>query len=54
MQELNLVGNLTVAESIYLDRLPHRWGFIDYARLNLDAQQILSRVGWVTWILPRR
>ena len=45
MQELNLVGNLTVAESIFLDQLPHRFGWIDYARLNRLAGEALARVG---------
>jgi ribose transport system ATP-binding protein len=45
MQELNLIGNLTVAESIFLEHLPHRFGWIDYRRLNRDARQVLERVG---------
>ena len=45
LQELNLVGNLTVAESLFLDRLPHRWGWIDRARLHTRARSALARVG---------
>ncbi|MBI4663336.1 MAG: sugar ABC transporter ATP-binding protein [Verrucomicrobia bacterium] len=45
MQELNLVGHLTVAENMFMNRLPHRWGWIDYRRLNADARRILHRVG---------
>jgi ribose transport system ATP-binding protein len=45
MQELNLVGNLTVAENLFLNRLPHRWGWIDYPRLHRRAREILVRVG---------
>lgn len=45
MQELNLIGNLTVAESIFIERLPHRWGWIDYARLERDTRAVLARVG---------
>ncbi len=45
MQELNLVGNLTVAESLFLDRLPHRWGWIDQTQLRQRARAALSRVG---------
>jgi ribose transport system ATP-binding protein len=45
MQELNLVGNLTIAESIFIDQLPHRFGWIDYAMLNRMAQQALAPVG---------
>jgi len=45
MQELNLIGNLTVAESIFIEHLPHRFGWIDYRRLNREARQILEQVG---------
>jgi ribose transport system ATP-binding protein len=44
-QELNLVGNLTAAENIFLNRLPHRWGWINYRRLHRLAQELLDRVG---------
>ena len=45
MQELNLIGNLTVAESILLGNLPHRWGWIDRRELHDRARCILERVG---------
>jgi ribose transport system ATP-binding protein len=45
MQELNLVANLTVAENIFLERLPHRFGWIDYRKLQTQAREILDRVG---------
>ena len=45
MQELNLIGTLTVAESIALDQLPHRFGWINYRQLNAEAAQILQQVG---------
>ena len=45
MQELNLIANLTVAESIFLDQLPHRLGWIDYRRLNDEARRLLDQVG---------
>ncbi|MHB8523122.1 MAG: sugar ABC transporter ATP-binding protein [Limisphaerales bacterium] len=45
MQELNLIGNLTVAESIFIDRLPHRFGWIDYGQLNREARQVMALVG---------
>jgi len=45
MQELNLIGNLSVAENIFLEHLPHRWGVISYARLYADARYGLRRVG---------
>jgi ribose transport system ATP-binding protein len=45
MQELNLVGNLTVAENIFIERLPSRLGFIDYRRLHESAREAMARVG---------
>jgi ribose transport system ATP-binding protein len=45
MQELNLIGSLSVAESLFLDRLPSRFGMIDRRRLLADARQALLRVG---------
>jgi ribose transport system ATP-binding protein len=45
MQELNLIGNLTVAENLFLGHLPHRFGWIDTARLEQAARLILEQVG---------
>ncbi|MBN2506700.1 MAG: sugar ABC transporter ATP-binding protein [Verrucomicrobia bacterium] len=45
MQELNLVGTLTVAENLFLPSLPRRWGCIDYPRLHHQAREALARVG---------
>jgi ribose transport system ATP-binding protein len=45
MQELHLIGNLTVAENILIGRLPHRFGIIDYDKLNRSAQEIMKQVG---------
>lgn len=45
MQELNLVANLTVAENIFLDQLPHRWGWIDCTRLQERARAVLRDLG---------
>jgi ribose transport system ATP-binding protein len=45
MQELNLVANLTVAENIFLDAMPHRAGWIDYRRMNGEAGQVLDQLG---------
>lgn len=45
MQELNLVANLTVAENIFIERLPSRLGFIDYRRLHESAREAMARVG---------
>ncbi|MBN1764050.1 MAG: sugar ABC transporter ATP-binding protein [Sedimentisphaerales bacterium] len=45
MQELNLIGNLSVAENIFFDHLPNRFGIVNTNRLNQDARQIMQRVG---------
>lgn len=45
MQELNLVGNLTAAENLFLNRLPHRWGWIDYPRLHQESRKLFDSVG---------
>jgi ribose transport system ATP-binding protein len=45
MQELNLVSSLTVAEGLFLDRLPRRWGWIDSSRLHSQAREVLDRMG---------
>jgi ribose transport system ATP-binding protein len=45
MQELNLVGNLTVAESIFVGKFPHRYGVINYPELNRAAAGIMAEVG---------
>ncbi len=45
MQELNLISNLTVAENIFIERLPSRWGFINYTRLHQAAREAMGRVG---------
>jgi len=45
MQELNLIGNLTVAENIFIERLPSRLGFIRYRRLHQAAREVMEKVG---------
>ncbi len=45
LQELNLLPTLTIAENIFLDELPHRWGWIDYPRLNAVVATLLERLG---------
>jgi ribose transport system ATP-binding protein len=45
MQELSLVGTLTVAENLFLGRLPHRLGFVHPGRLADDARRALAAVG---------
>ncbi|WP_175816680.1 sugar ABC transporter ATP-binding protein [Burkholderia diffusa] len=45
MQELNLLPTLTVAENLFLNRLPRRLGIIDRARLRDDARAAMAQVG---------
>ena len=45
MQELHLIGNLTIAENILLNKLPHKFGIIDYEKLNGLAQEVMMQVG---------
>lgn len=45
MQELNLIGSSSVAESLFLDALPNRWGVIDRRRLHESASKALALVG---------
>lgn len=45
MQELNLIPNLSVAENVFIERLPNRLGFIDYKVLNRTAREAMDRVG---------
>jgi ribose transport system ATP-binding protein len=44
-QELNLADNLSVAANIFLGREPLRFGMIDRAKMDRDAQQYLDMVG---------
>jgi ribose transport system ATP-binding protein len=45
MQELNVIGTLTVAENIFLNRLPQRAGFVRFGQLRKMAKEALARVG---------
>ena len=45
MQELHLIANLTVAENIFIEKLPSRFGIIDYDKLNRAAREIMEQVG---------
>jgi len=49
MQELNLLPTLTVAENLFLDRLPQsgplRFGWIDRRRLRENARAAMAQVG---------
>ncbi|WP_287410056.1 sugar ABC transporter ATP-binding protein [Oceanithermus sp.] len=44
-QELNLIPHLSVAENIFINRLPRRRGFVDWGRLYRDAARILEASG---------
>ena len=37
MQELHLIANLSVAENIFIEKLPSRFGIVDYNKLNRTA-----------------
>ena len=45
-QEFNLVPTLTVAENLFVGRLPKKGRFIDWKRLNEQADQALQRIGY--------
>jgi ribose transport system ATP-binding protein len=47
MQELNLLPTLSVAENLFLNRLPQRgmFGWIDRAKLREDARHAMAQVG---------
>jgi len=45
MQELHLIPTLSVAENIFIESLPGRFGFVNYGKLNLAARRVMQRVG---------
>ena len=45
MQDLNLIGTLTVAENLFLRDLPRRLGFIRYDLIIPEARRLLQRIG---------
>jgi len=45
LQELNVLPTLSVAENIFLNRLPHRGGLVRFELLHERARQALARVG---------
>jgi ribose transport system ATP-binding protein len=48
-QELDLVPDMTVAENIFLEKLPHkRAGLIDWNRLYADSSKLLLSLGLTT------
>ena len=44
-QELRALDTLSVAENLFLDRLPSRWGVVDRRALHADARAALELVG---------
>lgn len=45
LQELNVIGTLSIAENIFLNRLPQRSGFVRRRDLHRQARVALERVG---------
>lgn len=45
MQELNLIADLTVAENLFFERLPTRYGILNLEQLHTDAATLLHTVG---------
>lgn len=43
-QELNLFSNLSVAENLYIDGFPRRWGLIDWRGVEARTREILGRL----------
>lgn len=52
-QELSLIPELTVAENLYVGRLPKKGPFVDWKRLFEDAGTLLAEIG-ATDIDPRQ
>ena len=44
-QEFNLAKHLTVPENIFMGKLPKKGLYIDWRQAQIDAQQILDRLG---------
>jgi ribose transport system ATP-binding protein len=44
-QELNLIATLSVAENLFLNRLPRRFGVLDRRSLHVSAREALTLVG---------
>jgi len=44
-QELNLVPDLTVAENVYLGRMPRKWLLVDKAAMIRNAAAVLKELG---------
>ena len=44
-QELNVVPELSVAENIFLNEKPTRFGFIDFDKMYVDSMGLLEQIG---------
>jgi simple sugar transport system ATP-binding protein len=44
-QEVNLCGNLTVAENLFVGRQPTRAGFVNWREMNRRARQVMDGIG---------
>jgi ribose transport system ATP-binding protein len=45
-QELTVLPNITVAENIYINRLPrNRWGIVNWKKLYADTEKVLRSIG---------
>jgi ribose transport system ATP-binding protein len=44
-QELRALDTLSVAENLFLDRLPNRWGVVGHRTLHADARAALDLIG---------
>ncbi len=44
-QEFNLLPFLSVAENVFFERLPRRWGVVDTRRLHQETERMLEEVG---------
>jgi len=45
LQEPNLISTLTIAENLFLNRMPRRFGFVSYGEMSEETSQALSMVG---------
>lgn len=45
LQELNVIPTMSIAENMFLNRLPRRAGFVRFTDLHKAARQALARVG---------
>lgn len=45
LQELNIIPTLSVAENLFLDRLPSRFGILNTRKLHAEARRILADFG---------